>query len=403
MSGDVEIRNGRVVTPDAVYEGGRLTITDGRIDRIDPDTGPGAVRACEQIDAEGRIVMPGIVDLHGDDIERQLYPRPGARVDTETALYSADRSNLTNGITTKFHAIAFEDTPEDDRSIQLAEEIAGSIDAADDLLVDNRIHARCELEEESVAAVESTLDRLEVDLVSIMHHAPGEGQFADEDVFRKRYTQKGHSAPERMKRFLDRRQDVDCGSLVRLAERIVRRSLAAGATVASHDDDGAKRVDWIAGLGVDVSEFPLTLGAAERAKELGVTTAMGAPNLVRGGSLWNNLDVETSIETGVLDVLCSDYHPPSLLAAPFATNAEPLYERVARVTATPADTVGLDDRGRLRPGARADVIVVDPEPVPTVDCVIVDGVPQFHPRGQSEQAGLVVEGETPDTSDGYAS
>lgn len=403
MSCDVEIRNGRVVTPDAVYESGRLTITDGRIDRVEPDTGSVVDRARERIDADGRIVMPGIVDLHGDDIEQQLYPRPGARVDTETALCSADRSNLTNGITTKFHAIAFEETPEDDRSIQLAEEIAGSIDAADDLLVDNRIHARCELEEESVAAVESTLDRFDVDLVSIMHHAPGEGQFADETVFRRRYTQKGCSTPEGMRRFLDRRQDVDRRSLARRAERIVRRSLAAGATVASHDDDSAESVDWIAGLGVDICEFPLTLGAAERAEELGVTTAMGAPNLVRGGSLWDNLDVETGIETGVLDVLCSDYHPPSLLAAPFATNAEPLYERVARVTATPADAVGLDDRGRLRPGARADVIVVDPEPVPTVDCVIVDGLPQFHPLVRTEQTGLVVEGDTRGTSDGFVS
>ncbi|MEF8779265.1 MAG: alpha-D-ribose 1-methylphosphonate 5-triphosphate diphosphatase [Haloferacaceae archaeon] len=413
---DIEIRNGRLVTPDAVYSGGRLTITDGRIHRIDPDAGSRARRARDRIDAEGRIVMPGIVDLHGDDIEQHLYPRPEARIDTETALRSSDRTNLTSGITTKFHAIAFEDTPEQDRSIATATEIAESIAAADDLLVDNRIHARCELGESSVAAVESVLGRLEVDLVSIMHHSPGEGQFADEVVFRKRYGETDPNSPEKkdgfhgnrqnvegMDEFLRRRESVDERTLHRRAEWIVGRALDAGAVVASHDDERPESVEWVADLGVEICEYPVTRRAAERAKELGVTTAMGAPNLVRGGSLWGNLGAETLIEHDALDVLCSDYHPPSLLAAPFVTSGEPLYERVRRVTAAPADAVGLEDRGRLRVGARADVVVVDPEPVPTVDCVIVDGVRRFHSGSGTGSAESAVTGDLLSSNDTFAS
>ncbi|WP_235271305.1 amidohydrolase family protein [Halorubrum saccharovorum] len=100
---------------------------------------------------------------------------------------------------------------------------------------------------------------------------------------------------------------------------------------------------------------------------------MGAPNLVRGGSLWDNLGARDAIDDGLVDVLCADYHPPSLLAAPFVDTGEPLSTRVNRVTRNPAEAAGLDDRGRIEPGARADLIVVDPNGTPTVDRAFVAG------------------------------
>jgi len=126
-------------------------------------------------------------------------------------------------------------------------------------------------------------------------------------------------------------------------------------------------------LGATISEYPLTLDTIQRATERGLTTVMGAPNLQQGGSLSGNLDTDVAIDADCVDVLCADYHPPSLLAAPFVDTGEPLPTRVNRVTRNPADAVGLTDRGRIEIGARADLILVDPEPTPSVERVFVGG------------------------------
>jgi alpha-D-ribose 1-methylphosphonate 5-triphosphate diphosphatase len=106
---------------------------------------------------------------------------------------------------------------------------------------------------------------------------------------------------------------------------------------------------------------------------------MGAPNLVQNGSLFGNLDTMSAIDSDVVDILCVDYHPPSLLAAAFVDTSEPLHQRINRVTKNPAEPVGLSDRGRIERGARADVLIVDPDPIPTVDTVFVEGRPIFDP------------------------
>ncbi|MWV65493.1 alpha-D-ribose 1-methylphosphonate 5-triphosphate diphosphatase [Halorubrum sp. JWXQ-INN 858] len=371
MTGIVEIRNGRVVTPDGVIEDGRVVITGERIAEIGrtPDR---TLSRSATVDADGRVVMPGLIDLHGDDIERHRYPRSGARVDADLAVTTADRVNAFNGVTTKFHAVAFEETPAENRTLSEAIELSRAIERAESTLIDNRLHARCELSPESVDAVEAIDAELSIDLLSMMHHQPGDGQFDDES-FRDHYMGERDLSREDVDELANDRCDTAGETLDTTAERVARLVSASGIPLASHDDEDPRTVDRMAELGTTISEFPLSLAAAERATERGLTTVMGAPNLVRGGSLWDNLSAREAIDAEVVGVLSADYHPPSLLAAPFVNTGEPLADRVARVTANPAAAVNLPDRGRLERGARADVLVVDPDPVPTVDRVYVGG------------------------------
>lgn len=361
---------GRVVTPDRVIEDGWLRMAGDRITGVGPGPPPDAPG--RTVDVEGRVVMPGLVDLHGDDIEGQLRPRAEARVDPASALVAADRVNVLAGVTTKFHAIAFEEDADGLRDPSTAAGICREIAAAEGTMGDNRVHARCELTPAAVAAVESLAADVPVEVVSAMRHVPGGGQF-DEGQFREHYASNRDCPTSTVERLATERAATPATAVQRRLERVAGLAAREGIPLASHDDETPAGVDRMAAAGVEISEYPVTMAAARRATERGLTTAMGAPNLVRGGSLWGNLSVRSAVDAGVVDVLCSDYHPPSLLAAAFVDTGEGLAERVRRVTAAPADAAGLADRGRLRAGARADVLVVEPGRVPTVEAVFVGG------------------------------
>lgn len=369
MDRTVAIENARIVTPHAFVRGG-VTVEGERVETV--GSPPRARRADVRIDAEGRLLLPGLIDLHGDDVERHLFPRTGSRVDAFTALTAADRANLAAGVTTKFHAVAFEEAPDGTRSIDLARGLVDAIETAG-LLADHRIHARCELAADSLDAITRIVDDGRADLVSVMHHVPGDGQFDDRSQLLDHYVDDRGYDRDRAARLLDDRQRTAGDDMDGRLRRVATAADGGGVPLASHDDGTPARVERMARHGATISEFPTRLAAARRATDLGLATAMGAPNLVRGGSLWGNLAVEDAIGADALDVLCSDYHPPSLLLAPFVDTGEPLTERVARVTSAPADAVGMDDRGRIEPGARADLVLVDPDPMPTVDRAFVAG------------------------------
>ena len=371
MTGITEIRNGRIVTPTSVIDDGRVVITGSRIADVS-GTGGGVLPRGETIDAEGRLVMPGLVDLHGDDVERHLHPRSGARVDTGMALSMADRVNVLTGVTTKFHAIAFENSPDDDRTISEATELAREIANASYLLSDNRVHARCELVEESVRSVETLSEDVDIDLVSVMRHVPGDGQY-DREAFERHYLEDRNWPSEHVAEAISERRSLSSSDRRSLSARVAAVATAAGVPLASHDDETANDVERLFDQGASIAEYPITHEAARHACDSGMTTVMGAPNVLRGGSLWDNLSARAAIDDGIVDVLCSDYHPPSLLAAPFVDTGEPLPTRMNRVTRNPADAVDMHDRGRIEVGARADLLVVDPDPVPTVERVFIDG------------------------------
>jgi len=373
----IVVENARIVTPEEVVEGairleGERIVGIGDVDRD----------GTEIVDARGRLVLPGLVDLHGDDIESHLHPRSGARMDTHMALSSADRANVAAGITTKFHAISFEVAPDENRSPELGAEISSAVDAADDLMADHRIHARCEVtQERCVEAVEEIIAAGDAELVSVMSHIPGKGQFQDEASFLQYYRDSQKHTADEAEALIERRGGLELRTIRDRVTHIVETAHAHGIPTASHDDEETEEVERLHGVGVEISEYPITLATAERAHELGMTVTMGAPNLVRGESQWGNLRTADAIEAGVVDALVADYHPMSLLGATFVDTGEPLPERVARVTKRPADAVGLSNRGRLEKGARADLVIVDEEPTPTVTRALVAGQPVYRAEG----------------------
>lgn len=369
----IVIDNGRIVTPTAVIEGG-VRVEGTRIAAIgDVDQEGNRV-----IDADGQFVMPGLIDLHGDDIESHLHPRSGAKMETHMALAAADRANIGAGITTKFHAISFELDPDEDRSPELSAEITDSIERADDLMAEHHIHARCEVTQpQCVEAVEDVIESGDAQLVSVMSHIPGKGQFRDREAFLEYYRNSEKHAIEEAYDLIDERGDLELETIRQRVDRVVRLANERDIPIASHDDEDPAEIERLHAIDIDISEYPITLATAQRAHELGLTVTMGAPNLVRGESQWGNLRTEDGIEADVVDALVADYYPPSLLAAVFVDTGEPLPKRVARVTANPADAVGFGDRGRIEPGKRADLIVVDPEPTPTVARALVGGQPVY--------------------------
>jgi alpha-D-ribose 1-methylphosphonate 5-triphosphate diphosphatase len=375
------VENARVVTPDAVVEGA-VRVAGGRV------AGVGDVGRAgdDRVDARGRLLLPGLVDLHGDEVESHLYPRANARVGVETALASADRANLAAGVTTKFHAISFEADDDQHRSPELGASVVDGVARADEvgLVADHRVHARCEVTQaECVRAVESVLAAGDADLVSVMSHVPGKGQFRDQEAFLQYYRDSADRSVEEAERMIAERGAVADATLRDRVDRVVAAARAAGVPVASHDDEHPPEVERLRDRGVGISEYPVTMAAAARASDLGMTVTMGAPNLVRGRSQWGNLRTADAIDAGVVDALVADYHPPSLLGSVFVDTGDPLPERVARVTARPADAVGLPDRGRVTPGARADLVVVDPEPTPTVTRALVGGRPVYRADPES--------------------
>lgn len=369
----VAVIGGRLVTPENVIDGG-VRIEGDRIAEV----GDIVADADTVIDADGRLVLPGLVDIHGDDIEKHLHPRSGARMDTSMALASADRANVAAGITTKFHAISFELDEGADRSPELAATLTDAITTANELLVDHRLHARCEVtQKRCVEAVVKVIDNGDTDLVSVMSHIPGKGQFRDIEAFRSYYKNDTNRTVEEAEEMIETRVSIPMSTIRERVDCVVNRAREAGVVTASHDDENPREVERLAESGVDISEYPITLETAEQAVELGMTTTMGAPNLVRGESQWGNLATADGIDAGVVDVLVADYHPPSLLASVFVDTGESLPERVKRVSANPADAAGFADRGRIETGKRADLVVVDPKPTPTVTAAVVAGQPVY--------------------------
>lgn len=334
-SSDVVIENARVVTPTQVLDPGCVVVEDGNISAVVENGIPSSIDAArgidsssaERIDADRQLVLPGLVDLHGDDIERHLFPRSETQAPMTSALAACDRANAAAGITTKFHAIAFENAPDERRSIDLSRDVVAAIEDAPTgvQLLDHRVHARCELGEEgAIEAVIELVENERAGLVSLMNHLPGEGQFEDWDAFSQRYLD-GASETDRHQALQHRRR-AD-GALGKSVLELIEVAHETGTPVASHDDERVNEVQRADAHGISISEYPVTMEAARHAASLGMTTVMGSPNLVRGESLWGNLSARAAIDAGVVDVLCSDYRPASLLESIFVDTGESLPAR----------------------------------------------------------------------------
>jgi alpha-D-ribose 1-methylphosphonate 5-triphosphate diphosphatase len=354
MSG---FRNGVMVLADRVIDGS-LLVEAGRIAAIEP----GAIAAGH--DLEGDFLLPGIIDLHTDNLERQVMPRSTARWPSRSALLAHDAQCAAAGITTVFDALALGDIGFEKDRAHVFENGLRDLQAftrAGILKAEHFLHLRCELPApEMPALLRAAIDDELVRLISIMDHSPGVGQFADVERYRQRRAIEGHSDAEIDEVFAalqDNRRTHAEANRDLVVELARRRQLP----LASHDDRLADEVLRNHADGITISEFPVSMEAASTASAHGIRAIAGAPNIVRGGSHSGNVGALDLVREKLVCALASDYVPSSMVEAAFICAGRgvlSLPEAVALISAGPADLVGLDDRGRIAPGLRADLLQV---------------------------------------------
>jgi alpha-D-ribose 1-methylphosphonate 5-triphosphate diphosphatase len=356
------VTNARVVLADGVIEGGWVAAVDGRIvevgDGAPPEPGD---------DMNGDFVMPGLVELHTDHLEAHYVPRPKVYWDPVAAVVSYDGQIATSGITTVLDSLRVwpEETVEgvDGNAGKLGEAIATARDQ-DLLRCDHFLHLRCEIPMPGVVEeARRLMGRADVRLASLMDHTPGQRQFRDEDKLRDYYRGKtGGMTDQELDRMFVRRLQMQKLHGATNHRALVDLARANRTPLASHDDTTAEHVTEAIADGVAIAEFPTAIEAAEALHAAGIRVLMGAPNLVRGGSHSGNVASRELAALGLLDILSSDYVPQSLLMAAIAlprlVDRMDLATAVRTVTKTPAEAVGLDDRGEIVPGRRADLIRV---------------------------------------------
>ncbi|WP_137153131.1 alpha-D-ribose 1-methylphosphonate 5-triphosphate diphosphatase [Devosia sp. FKR38] len=368
----------RIVLNDAIIEHGALRIQDGVIAEIRHTPVDGA-----DIVGAGLLLMPGMIDMHGDMIEREIEPRPGVRMPMELGLRDLDRKLANSGITTAYAAVSFSpgSTYGHMRSYEFTSEMIRAVRAhASSLLIDHRVHARFEVTfPAALSVVKELIAEGAVDLISLCDHTPGQGQYRDLPLQAANMAKsKGISVEQAManlnQRIADRRETA--GDLTATLRAITQYCALHGVPVASHDDDTVEKVEQMLALGANISEFPVTLEAARAAQARGMLNAMGAPNALRGGSYSGNLSARDAHAHGVLDLLAADYHPSAMLPAVLVlgkTDPDGLPGATRLTTSNPARALGLEDRGSIAEGLRADLIIADDSGVGHVRATLSKG------------------------------
>lgn len=359
MTQDIIIANAQIILPDEVIRGG-LVLRDGQIAEIFHGTSVPKTA----MDCAGDYVCPGLIELHTDNLERHITPRPKVDWPHRAAIMAHDRELAATGITTVFDAIRVGSIISDGNkrygkyARQMADEILQMRDAGA-LKISHHIHLRAEICSETLLdEMDEFGDKDRVGIVSLMDHTPGQRQFRDMQKFED-YVCGKHN--------LDRAGFAEyIAFLYGLQERLgaaheagaVAAAKRYGATLASHDDTTAEHVATSAAHGVTIAEFPTTVEAAEACHDAGIATIMGAPNLVRGGSHSGNVAAKDLAQIDRLDILSSDYVPAALLmgAAHLAQLWGNWAKGMATVTANAARYVHLEDRGVIALGKRADLL-----------------------------------------------
>ena len=354
--------NFTLVLPNEVVDTGSVRIEDGVIAEIRPEPVAGAV-----IDGGGRLLMPGFVDLHGDMIEREIAPRPNAQMPIDFGIHELDKKLAAAGVTTAYAAVSFatESVYGHVRSLETTSAVIEGINRLrDNLLIDHRVHARYEITNIGAAP---TLERLlkadEIDMVSLTDHTPGQGQYNNIAAYIASISERRAITEEMAAEIVRKRIAMrDNPEIEVKLKDIVSLALAHGLSLASHDDDSVEKVAEMFDLGVTISEFPVTLPAAEEARRRGLWTLMGSPNALRGQSMSGNLSALDAAKAGLLTIIAADYHPAAFVPGIFklADMAEGgLPAAVAMATGSAARSAGLTDRGEIAIGQRADLVVVE--------------------------------------------
>lgn len=321
-------------------------------------------KAGRAVDLSGYLVLPGIVDPHGDGFERHMAPRRGALREAEHGVVATASELAANGITTAVLAQFFS-WEGGMRGPDFAEHVFDSVSAVrNSVAVDLQLQLRLETHLlDDFARAEAAIDRYGIGYVVFNDHLPH--QRLSEGRKPPRLTGQALKSGRNPEFHLALMQDLHARSseVPAALDALAARLKAKGVVLGSHDDSTTEdRTVW-AQRGASVSEFPETLEAAQAARDDGGHIVLGAPNVVRGASHAGNIAAADLIGQGLCDALASDYHYPSPLRAAFRLEELGLCDLATAwslVSAGPARLLGLVDRGSLEPGKRADLIVVDP-------------------------------------------
>lgn len=351
--------HGRLVLADRLLDGS-LSVSDGHIAGIDPGRSgaPGA------IDLEGDLLIPGVIDLHTDNLERQVEPRPNARWPSRSAMIAHDAQCAAAGITTVFDSFCVGDPGVDEDLGRTLVDGVADIDllsAAGLLKSEHLLHLRCELPAPDMAArLASYADHPRLRFISLMDHSPGVGQWGTVSEYCEPWRRDGVPEDE-IERRLEQHRVRRARWRAPNKRLVLDRMRGRGITIASHDDRTEGEIAESFADGVAVSEFPVSMEAALAARARGMQVIAGAPNVVRGGSHSGNVAAADLLRASAVDALASDYVPASLIEAAFMASGIAgitLPEAIALITDRPARMARLPGRGRIEVGMAADLVQV---------------------------------------------
>ncbi|HTI84318.1 MAG TPA: alpha-D-ribose 1-methylphosphonate 5-triphosphate diphosphatase [Acetobacteraceae bacterium] len=363
----LRIIGGRVLLRSDGEQAVDLTLESGRITGIDRD-GVGTT-----FDARGLLVLPGIVDIHGDAFERQLQPRPGVGFPTDIALLDTEAQLLANGITTAFHGVTLSWEP-GLRSLPAWRSLIDALGARS-WTCDMRVHLRWEaynLEALDTALADIAAGR--VHLLAFNDHTPAILRRVDDPVTGAKYSDRAGMKLDEFRALADQVRGY-APSVPPALERIAAAARDAGLPMASHDDETIGIREGFRARGARICEFPMAEEVGREARANGDWVVMGCPNVVRGGSHLGWASAARMAEAGICNVLSSDYYYPAMLRAAMALGQRGVLDFTHAwnlISANPAAATGLTDRGSIAEGLKADIIIVDPA-VPRVIATVVAG------------------------------
>jgi alpha-D-ribose 1-methylphosphonate 5-triphosphate diphosphatase len=353
------LTNATLLLPEAVLTG--TVVLDGP---LITDVQPGRSHAPGAVDLGGDILLPGAVDLHTDNLERQVEPRAGARWPSRAAFLAHDAQCAAAGVTTVLDSFCLGELGFDEDRQRTSLDGVADLDALSEaglLKCDHRLHLRCEVPAPGTPGLLAALvAHPALAMVSLMDHTPGIGQYGDLDRYRLMRQRDGETPDSTEQRILSltaRRARLHAANRTALLD-VLRETQV---TIASHDDRTEAEIAANVADGIGISEFPVTLAAAAAARAGGMRIIGGAPNIIRGGSHSGNVAASALLQAGLLDALASDYVPASLIHAAFIiadAGWRDLPRAVALVADAPARLIGLPDRGRIAVGLRADLVRV---------------------------------------------
>jgi alpha-D-ribose 1-methylphosphonate 5-triphosphate diphosphatase len=378
------IYNAQIILPDKVVRG-HIRIEGHKISEVAESSFPSVKCYSDTtvIDAEGGYVMPGMIDLHSDAIEKEIQPRPNTLFPIEMSFYELEKKLAVSGITTMYHSLSLSDEW-GVRNMDMVINIINSINRLKRTrsMINHKIHLRYELTFlAGVSALEGLIRDKNIDFMSYMDHTPGQGQFKDAAALKEFTIQSYGKNEQEVEDFLDKtfenQAGIDWFKLIGLA----KIAKSKGIRLASHDDDTSGKIDTLLACEGTVSEFPINLETAAYARSKGIHVCVGAPNIIRGKSHSNNLKALDALTNHAADIVCSDYLPSAMLPAVFQLTREgiKLTEAVKLVTLNPARALGIDrEVGTLEVGKSADLIIVEMhQDYPILRKTLVGGITVF--------------------------